>query len=147
MKTIIALVLLACFCAPAAKADTFIGLNNPGAYPQRWTCAGETFSDDGTTVAGICELKVPGVGRYVQAARYQYATTWDASTGAVTLGALTCYSPAHMGIDHSGCLSIVFYLDTNVVVVIEGVPFWYVTASVNGAELLHTQTGSLVFLP
>ena len=144
MKLIVSLFLL---LPSLALADTFIGLNNPGVYPQRWTCAGETFSADGSTVTGICQLSVPSAVRYAQPAQYQYATTWDANTGAVTLGALVCYNPQHMASRPSVCPSMVTYLDTNVVVVLDGVPFWYVTSNSLGDMLLHTQTGSLVFLP
>lgn len=140
-------LILALLLASPAFADTFIGLNNPGIYPQRWTCAGQQFSTDGLTVAGTCVRVIPSTAKYAQPAAYEYAATWDATTGAVTLGALTCYSPQHMGVDHSGCPTIVSLLDTNEVVVIEGVPFWYVTSNAQGAELLHRQTGSLVFWP
>ncbi len=141
----VALSVLSMLISTGALADTFIGLNNPDMV-SRWTCAGEAFSTDGSTVTGLCEKKVPSTAKYAQPARYQYAAAWDL-TGAVTLGALTCYSPQHFGVDHSGCPTMVSLLDTNEVVVLDGTPFWYVTSNALGDELLHIQTGSLVYLP
>ncbi len=143
----VALSVLSMLISTGALADTFIGLNNPLPYSTRWTCAAQAFDVSGTQISGICELKVVNSGmRYSQPARYQYATTWDL-TGAVTKGALVCYSPSHYGIDHSGCPTMVSLLDTNEVVVLDGTPFWYVTSNALGDELLHIQTGSLVYLP
>jgi len=144
-------VLLLSLCSLPALADTFIGLNNPSnpttvaVHPP--VCAGESFSTDGKTVTGVCQFKALYGAKYQQTAAWQYSTTWDAATGAAALGALSCYDPAHFGIDHSGCPTMVSLLDTNEVVVLEGVPFWYVTSDALGAELLHTQTGSLIFYP
>ncbi len=129
--------------ASVSLAGTFIGLNNPD-MKQKWLCASQSFSADGQTVYGVCQLTVPAVGRYVQSARYQYATTWDVNTGAVTLGAQTCFSPQHIGVDHSGCPQMVSLLDTNVVIQLDGVSFWYASTSVNGDILL---TSSLVWRP
>jgi hypothetical protein len=84
--------------------------------------------------------------RYAQPARYQYSASWT-SDGFLTLGALTCYSPAHLGVDHSGCFAMVHYLDTVTTVTIDGYPFWYVTANSLGEELLSNQTGSYWLTP
>jgi len=135
--------MLLAMIAGVATAGTFIGLNNPD-MKQRWVCASQTFSADGQTVYGVCQVTVPTSVRYMQPARYQYATSWDTNTGAVTLGVRTCYSPAHRGIDVSGCPTMVSLLDTNIVIVLDDIPFWYASTSVNGDILL---TSSLVWRP
>ena len=144
MKRLLIGIVLA-MIAGVATAGTFIGLNNPAPF-QRWVCAAQKFDSTGTQISGICEQKIIAPMRYEQPARYQYAATWDL-TGAVTKGALLCYSPAHLGVDKSGCPQMVTLLDTNTVIVLDDVPFWYVSTSVNGDILLHIQTGSLVWLP
>lgn len=139
-------ILLLSLIASVSYADTFIGLNNPPGM--RWICAGQSFSTDGLTVFGVCQVTVPSSMRYAQPARYQYSAKWDALTGAVTLVERICYVPQHMGIGpQPGCPQMVSLLDTNVVMVFDGVPLWYVTTSVAGAILLHGQTGSLIFYP
>lgn len=150
MKTLIASIALAALSiliSTGAIASTYIGLNNP--FPTgRWVCAGKSFSDDGSTVFGTCQITVPSSARYAQPARYQYSTKWDAATGAATIIEKVCYVPQHMGAGpQPGCPQMVSLLDTNVVIVLDYVPFWYVTTSGAGAMLLHTQTGSLIWYP
>lgn len=135
--------IAAAMMATVSFAGTFIGLNNPD-MKQRWVCASLSFSADGQTVYGTCQVTIASAARYFQPARYQYATSWDTNTGAVTLGVRTCYSPAHRGIDPSGCPTMVSLLDTNVVIELDGIPFWYASTSINGDILL---TSSLVWRP
>jgi hypothetical protein len=135
---------LALLIPSLALADTFTGLERPAPPPARWICAATGFS--GLRVTGICQLAVPGRAKYEQPARYLYNVTWD-PTGAVTQGALYCYSPAHMGIDHSGCPTMVNFSDTHTVVVIDGVPYWLVSSNLYGAQAVNTQTDALVWHP
>jgi hypothetical protein len=143
VKTLLACLALLPF---AAQADTLTYLQHPAPPPQRWTCASTGFTDDGLTVLGKCQLSIPGRAKYQQPERDIYDVTWTAD-GTVTQGALYCQSPAHMGVDHSGCPQIVTFSDTNVVVQIDGYNFWYVSTNVYGAEAVNNQTDTYLWQP
>lgn len=144
MKKIFATILL--FLASTAFADTLTPMQRPLPPPARFTCASTGFSANGLTVTGVCVQTIPTNVKYQQPARYNHAVTWDLN-GALTTDAVVCVSPAHMGIDHSGCPTFVSIADTNNVVVINGYPFWLAGVSVFGAEALNTQTDTYVWAP
>jgi hypothetical protein len=130
----------------AAQANTLTALQRPLPPPARYVCAATGFSGDGLTVTGKCQQSIPTNVKYQQPARYIFDVTWNLA-GALTSSALACYSPAHMGADHSGCPQMVTYSDTNTVVVIHGVPFWYVSTNLNGAEAVNNQTDAYLWQP
>jgi hypothetical protein len=141
MKSL-ALLLLA---AGTAFADTLTYQERPAPPPARWTCAATGYASNGTLL-GKCQLAIPSTARYAQPARYIYNVSWNAA-GAVTQGPLFCYSPQHTGIDHSGCPSMVTFSDTNNVVTIDGIPYWYVSTNSVGSEAVNNQTDALVWIP
>jgi hypothetical protein len=130
----------------AALADSFTALQRPMPPPARFTCAATGFSEDGLSITGKCQQSIPGVGRYVQPARYIHDVTWDL-TGALTADVVTCISPAHMGIDHSGCPTMVTFSDTGTVVVIDGIPFWLAGVDALGDEAVNNQTDAYFWQP
>jgi len=144
MKLLFALLMIVA-TSSICEAQSLQLLQNPPPASANWVCAGTGFTDAGLP-HGICEQKIHTSMRYAQPARYQYLVTWDAA-GAVTVGPLYCYSKAHLGSDLSGCFAMVHYSDTGSVIVIGGLPLWYVSSNSAGAMLVNSQTDAFIWSP
>ena len=141
--------------ASAAHADSFVPLiipNGPG-------CTGSKFNADGTVTAA-CQLikSAPCSGRGCQPVRYitRYVATFD-QNGA-SLGSVMCsYTRHHFpqpdaviyynGYDATTCLGT-NYDPTYTTVVLDSVPFYYVTTnSVTGQMLVNSNVTGYLYTP
>ena len=129
MKTLaLVLTLLLSAAAPAARAtsvlaDTVVELRPAGpvtgAY--RWQCAATKFLN-ATTIGGVCQEKYYSPARYAQPKVVgTWVTTWDFS-GNPTLTATPAVWP--------GCF-------TYTVVLVDGVPTYYIDADNLGNQLVE----------
>jgi len=121
-------------------------------------CVGNTFNAD-SSITGACTTRINSAcsGRGCQPVRYvyDYIASWDAFGTPVAVEAcsvtrrhipqapVTTYLNGHSAAD---CFDIVY--QTGIVVVIDGVPLWYVaTDPVTGNELLNDNVSGYLYQP
>lgn len=125
----------------------------------RLACVGAGFNTD-HTIYGACHTatSAPCSGKSCQPVTYttNYIVTWDAAgnpTGSTGCSIVrhhlpqadqTTYLDGHSATDCPG----VIFNPTGSVVVINGVPYYYVTTdAVTGAELVNSNASGLLYLP
>ena len=121
------LAIIAVLFASAAHAD--VTQLQPALPTAR--CAAESFSADGLTVNGACQVIAKCVTRGCHGVATTYAVTW-ALDGSATLGAKRAASPA-------------FVTDTSIT--LDGHAYDYVATSILGAIAVGTGYSALVWQP
>ena len=124
MKTLIITALL---FASVAHAD--VTQLQPALPTAR--CAAESFSADGLTVNGACQVIAKCVTRGCHGVETTYAVTW-ALDGTPTLGAKRAASPAFV---------------TDTAITLDGHAYYYVATSALGAIAVGTGYSALVWQP
>ena len=161
MKIFFGLVLS--LCGFAAQADANVALVEPAlsgiGIASRTACVGNSFTA-GDTVLGACHTvtSAPCSGRGCQpvTTTTNYIATWNAvgePTGVSACSTVrhhlpqadqTTYLNGHSAAD---CTGVVFN-QTGAVIVIGGMPLFYVTTdAVTGAILANSNTAGYLFLP
>lgn len=154
--------LLCLMAIGAAHASDLVQLTQPAlagiGQAARTACVGDSFNADGS-VLGSCHTATssPCSGRGCQPVTMttNYIATWDANGNAT--GVQTCATVRHHlpqadqvtyvnGHSAADCHGVVF-VQTNTVVVIDGAPFYYVSTSSNGAELVNSNVQGFLYLP
>lgn len=158
MKALIAsLVLL----ASAAQAQSLVPLTEPAldgiGLSGRTACVGDSFNAD-SSIVGACHTVTSSAcsGRGCQPVTYttNYIATWDATGSATSVQACSVirhhspqadqvtYLDGHSAVD---CPSVVFNRGSTVE--INGTPYYYVSTSVNGDELVNSNAAGYLVLP
>lgn len=156
MKAILCLLAV---LAGSAQADTFTRLVQPSIASPYTHCVGNAFNAD-SSIVGVCTktLSYPCSGRGCQPVRYvyDYIASWDAfgtplaveecsvTRRHIPQAPVTTYLNGHSAAD---CFDLV-YNPTGTVVVIDGVPLWYVaTDPVTGNALVNDNVGGYLYQP
>lgn len=119
--------IIAVLFASAAHAD--VTQLQPALPTAR--CAAESFSADGLTVNGACQVIAKCVTRGCHGVATTYAVTW-ALDGTPTLGAKRAASPAFV---------------TDTAITLDGHAYYYVATSILGAIAVGTGYSALVWQP
>jgi hypothetical protein len=130
MKALLLALLLTC----TAQADTLTELRPAGPVtgPYRWQCAATGFVDS-ATVLGACQEKYYSGARYAQPKVVgTWQTTWDLQ-GTPRLSTTVAPWP--------GCVG------SGSVVIVNGVPMYFITANALGWELVENYCRSFLVVP
>jgi hypothetical protein len=162
MKSLIALVLVGVFGFGAAQAQSLVTLTQPDldgiGLSGRTACVGDSFNADGSVV-GQCHTVTssPCSGRGCQPVTLttNYIASWDVEGNATGVQACsvvrhhlpqantTTYLNGHSAAD---CPGVVFNQGAGTVE-IGGIPYYYMTTSVNGDELVNSNVAGYLVLP
>jgi hypothetical protein len=159
MKLISLLMLMG---AAPVMADSLIGLPTPsevvGATISQTYCVGGNFGAN-NSISGACQTRISqacsGRGCNPVQTVTVYVATWDAAGNAIS--AVACESVRHHTPQadvvtylngYTSCPSIALEPPGGTVVVLDGIPFYYVsTDPVTGAELVNSNAHGYLYLP
>ena len=140
MKIAIAFVLSLCGIVGTANAGITKIVPPSGA-----TCSTSGFTTDGSQVMGVCKFITGLAARYhLPPANYNYVQ-WDLTGEVVEVGGLcNTQSPTAAYTNPNGCKLVYPY---GPVIVINGVPYSYLSTNYMGIELVYNQTTSYLIAP